>query len=351
MLKFCSLSFVLIDAPKVNESFNFKASILPVDSIVGSSRTMAHTAHRRLLWTPQNPGRTETDRFIRFIAQRHGLLLKGYQELHAYSVDKRTASDFWVDLFLFMNLKSDVPPRIGYVANVSSLLFISLRVETPLSNNKQRDGSFFPPLEFFPEVRLNFAQNLLMGQEHDAIAIHTCNEGGINLADVTWGRLYALVEQAADAMVASGVHLGDRVAAVISNRLETVVLCLAALSIGALWSTSSPDMGEQGILDRLLQIRPKLVFGESAVLYNGKLRGLLLKHTGCATRLTETPEYQNYVVIPTEGFPVTQKPEAKLTSWSGFLGRGTGRRLTFAQLPFSHPGFIVYSSGTVSGAV
>ena len=208
--------------------------------------------------------------------------------------------------------------------------------------------SLFPPPEFFPGIRLNFAENLLAGRDSNTIAVHTCTEGGENLHDVAWGELRSLVEQVADAMMSSGIKTGDRVAGVVSNRLETMVICLASLSIGALWSTSSPDMGVQGILDRLLQIRPRLVFGENAVMYNAKLRDLMAKNRQCAKRMTETPEYHNFIVISRGGDPPAQEvPGLKIISWGRFLSRGMGRKLSFKPLPFSHPGFIVYSSGTV----
>ncbi|OQU99362.1 hypothetical protein CLAIMM_05001 [Cladophialophora immunda] len=280
----------------------------------------------RLVWTPQQLGSTQTDRLLRLVNHRHNLQLRKYSELHAYSVNPRTASDFWVDLFIFLKIKANTEPLLGYVRA-----------------DAQR---MFPPLSFFPQIKLNFAENLLTGKPKNEIAIHACNEGGVNLRSTTWGELLSQVRQAADAMVSFGVGQGDRVAAVISNRPETMVLCLAALSLGAIWSTSSPDMGEQGILDRLFQIRPKLVFGETAVLYNGQMRDLRAKHQNCAARLA-SQAFQGYFLLETEGFRFEGHAQnVKIAPWSNFIRQSTGRELTFAQLPFSHPGFIVYSSGT-----
>jgi acetoacetyl-CoA synthetase len=206
----------------------------------------------------------------------------------------------------------------------------------------------FPPPLFFPEVRLNFTENMLADRDPSKVAIHACIEGGQEMQDITWGTLRSQTERIADAMVVSGIRAGDRVAGVVSNRLETMLACLATLSIGALWSTSSPDMGVKGILDRLLQIRPKLVFAESSVLYNGKVRDLMAKNREWAKRMLETPEFQNVIVTPRVG-DRSPRDEAnlKLVSWDSFLSRGTGRELQYQHMPFSHPGFIVYSSGTV----
>ncbi|EXJ71833.1 acetoacetate-CoA ligase [Cladophialophora psammophila CBS 110553] len=285
---------------------------------------MAISPQRRLLWQPQNLNSTETDRFRRFINKRHNLSIRDYGELHAYSVSKESAGDFWVDLFLFLDIKADVIPRSSYLGHLP----------------------MYSPPQFFPGIKSNFAANLLLGNNPKDIAIHACNEGGINLIHVTWGELYRRVEQTADAMAAFGIGVGDRVAAVISNRPETMILCLATLSLGALWSTSSPDMGDQGILDRLLQIRPKLVFAESAVLYNGKIRKLMEKHSACASRMQTTPEFITYVVIEHPDQPVKILQGSGLIGYPEFLQRRVGRKLSFEQLPFHHPGFIVYSSGT-----
>ncbi|EXJ76281.1 acetoacetate-CoA ligase [Cladophialophora psammophila CBS 110553] len=289
----------------------------------------------RLVWTPQRRGSTQTDHFLSVVNQRHNLRIRNYSELHAYSVNPCTASDFWVDLFVFLKIKADVVPVLGYIQNTD---FHSLLEDA---------GTLFPPPSFFPQIRLNFAENLLAGKVKEEIAIHACNEGGMNLRSVTWEELLSMVRQAADAMASFGIRIGDRVAAVISNRPETMALCLAALSLGAIWSTSSPDMGEQGILDRLLQIRPKLVFGETAVFYNGQMRDLRAKHGNCAAKLADTSEFQRYILLEQEGFLFNEHSQnAMVVTWSNFVDQGKGRELNFVQLPFSHPGFIVYSSGT-----
>jgi acetoacetyl-CoA synthetase len=193
---------------------------------------------------------------------------------------------------------------------------------------------------------MNFAQHLLEGKCHDEVAMYACSEGAQDLRHYTWGELWSRVERMADALVATGVREGDNVAAIISHCAEAIITCLAVLSIGAVWSTSSPDMGIKGIMDRLQQIQPKIVFFETSVVYNGKLRDLIEKYKECVDQLREIPNFQGAVFIP-RTITFISEPQSKIQCLDEFLTLGTGKQLSFVQLPFSHPGFIVYSSGTV----
>ncbi|OQU94355.1 hypothetical protein CLAIMM_00716 [Cladophialophora immunda] len=279
----------------------------------------------RLLWTPPNPSATMTDRLRRHINARRSLSLKDYTDLYTYSISDGSRDEFWVDLFVFLGMKGDKVPSIGFQEHVQHLMF--------------------PVPMWYPDIKLNFTENLLSCQDPTEIVIHACTEGGEDIRDVTWGDLHSQVAQLADAMLSSGITVGDRVAGVLSNRLETVVACLAALSMGALWSTSSPDMGVEGVLDRVRQIRPKLFIVESDVFYNGRVQDQMDKNRQCAGELLQTPEFVNMVVIPRRT-KVLEQRSLKVITWNTFLERGIGRPLKFAKLPFSHPGFIVYSSGT-----
>ncbi|KAJ4422243.1 hypothetical protein N0V82_003103, partial [Gnomoniopsis sp. IMI 355080] len=209
-------------------------------------------------------------------------------------------------------------------------------------------------------LQMNLAENIFAKYSSEDIILYVASEGAANVRNVTWKELRSQVARVASAMVSRGVDVGDRIAAVISNRLETIVTCLAALSLGAIWSSSSPDMGVDGILSRLRQIRPKMVFCENRVVYNGKLRYLLNKHRIWAKVLMqETAELEAVVVVGDmeedlgmEGDKFRSiseevESQAKLMPWNEFLSKGVrDRKLQFRQLPFNHPGFIVYSSGT-----
>lgn len=215
----------------------------------------------------------------------------------------------------------------------------------------------YPPPKFFPEIKMNIAESIFANYRSGSVILHVASERGPDVRDITWDELHADVARAASAMAAHGVRVGDRVAAVLTNRVETVVCCLAALSLGAIWSSSSPDMGVDGILSRLTQIRPKLVFCESEIVYNGKRVQLLAKHQTWAEALAkEAPELKAVVVIGemqgnggsmSKANPIPRSVKRIFTSWGPFLSQGASNRpLIFEQLPFSHPGFIVYSSGT-----
>lgn len=206
----------------------------------------------------------------------------------------------------------------------------------------------YPPPTFFPDVRMNFTEHIFEGKRGQDIALFACGEGGRDLRSVTWAELRHSVEAVSDALVARGVGTGDRVAAVISNCVEAIIICLATLAIGAIWSTSSPDMGTEGVFDRLVQIEPKVVFFETSVLYNGKLRDLNTKNHELITALRKVPEFQIGVILERDSRLASNlASEMDVQTWNMFLSTGTGRKLEFRRNAFDHPGFIVYSSGTV----
>lgn len=204
----------------------------------------------------------------------------------------------------------------------------------------------FPSPKFFPDAQLNFAQSVLQGRDPSAIALIETTEGNLEYNKVTWKQLTEQVEKLAAAMRSCGVKKGDRVAAVISTSRLAVALCLATLSIGAIWSSISPDFGSKAILDRLTQIDPKLVFADTTVLYNGKVRDLSRTITEWSPTVQSGASLQ-YIVFSARSPNATNKI-SKSTELEDFYKRGSGQKLRYEPLPFSHPAFIFYSSGTVS---
>ena len=205
----------------------------------------------------------------------------------------------------------------------------------------------FPPSRFFPDITMNFTEHVFQGRPSQDIALYACQEGATSIQEVKWHELHSKVAVMANAMRTSGLKKGDRVAAVISNCVEAIVACLATISIGAIFSTSSPDMGVDGIMDRFNQIEPRFAVFESSVVYNGKPRPLMDKARQCVSALRKLSNFQEAIIINREGSLETKMPP-RMTTWDEFGGRATSRRLLFEQVPFDHPGFIVYSSGTVS---
>ncbi|OAL46313.1 acetoacetate-CoA ligase [Pyrenochaeta sp. DS3sAY3a] len=286
-----------------------------------------------LLWSPRDSAATNMSKFRNQVARKYPHVpMSNYADLHSWSVHPSTALDFWKELFEFEGLQPE-----GLVGRVLG------------DEGAFRAGNLpmYPPPAFFPDIRMNFTEHILAGKRGQDIALFACGEGGKNLRSVTWAELRKTVEDVADALVALGVGVGDRIAAIISNCTEAIIICLATLSIGAIWSTSSPDMGAEGIFDRLVQIGPKLVFFETSVLYNGKLRNLNTKNNELITTLRKVPEFQIGVMLERDSKLASNLASEKdVQTWSRFLLNGTGKKLQFSRNAFNHPGFIVYSSGT-----
>ncbi|KAI9024374.1 acetoacetate-CoA ligase [Phycomyces nitens] len=199
--------------------------------------------------------------------------------------------------------------------------------------------------EWFKGARLNFAENLLWCRDPKKTAIIATGEGHPPV-EMSYAQLYDSVLQCAEAMKSIGVKTGDRVAAYIPNCSEAIVAMLAATSLGAIWSSTSPDFGTTGVLDRFSQIKPKILFSVNAVYYNGKT----LDHTvKLNTVVKDLPSVETVVVIPFIKDFVGQ-PVQKSQSWDQFLTKipksALPKKISFVQLPFNHPAFILFSSGT-----
>lgn len=201
---------------------------------------------------------------------------------------------------------------------------------------------------FFPEARLNYAENLLAfaSQSPDSEAILFWAEDKIRHS-ISWRELYEAVSQAAQALRHHGVKPGDRVAAYMPNMIETVVLMLASTSIGAIWSSCSPDFGVQGVVDRFGQIEPTVLIAADGYFYSGKEIDNLQKVDEIEARL---PSLNLTIIVPflssTLGRDLDQPKAENRWIYSDFVGCYTPRAIEFEQLPFDHPLFILYSSGT-----
>ena len=202
------------------------------------------------------------------------------------------------------------------------------------------DGDKMPGARWFPAVRLNFAQNLLRYKD-ERVALIARNEWG-HAREYTYAELHEIVGRLAHALREAGVKPGDRVAGFMPNIPETVIAMLAATSLGAVWSSCSPDFGTNGVVDRFGQIAPKVLFTADAYGYGGKTFDCLEKMREV---LTHIPSVEKLVVVPYSGdaFKLDGLPNAM--SWPDFLG-SESRDLEFTPTPFDHPLYIMYSSGT-----
>ncbi|XP_026545846.1 acetoacetyl-CoA synthetase [Notechis scutatus] len=276
------------------------------------------------MWEPDSKRNTSMDRFRAAVTAAYGIRLANYSEFYHWSVQHY--SDFWAEFWKF-----------------SGIVFSRLYDEVIDPSKSIADVP-----EWFKGSRLNYAENLLKHEENDKIALYAAREGKEEIEKVTFEDLRHQVAFYAAAMRKLGVHPGDRVVGYLPNGIHAVEAMLAAASIGAIWSATSPDFGINGVLDRFSQIQPKLIFSVEAVIYNGKRHNHLEKLQSVVKGL---PDLRKVVVIPyvssRESIDISRIPNSVFLE--DFLGTGKGDhvpQLEFEQLPFSHPLFIMYSSGT-----
>ncbi|KAJ9659477.1 hypothetical protein H2201_007368 [Coniosporium apollinis] len=290
----------------------------------------------RKLWEHPSPKSTQMCQFMQTANQRHDLNLQTFQDLHQWSVTQPVP--FWADVWTTASLihSGTYATVVDPTARIDSLP------------------------KWFKGVRLNFAENILFsrseadagqrttcGKEDAKVAVTQVREGGSEVQDVTYGELRRRVGRLAQALKARGVRKGDRVAVVASNSVDTLAVFLATTALGGLFSSSSTDMGTKGVLDRLLQIRPKWVFVDDWAVYNGKTVDLRGKMGEIVEGLGGVEEFEGCVAQPRfrEPADVSGVPKA-MTLWT-FLEAAAGRtELEFERVEFSDPFLVVYSSGT-----
>src|SRR5579862_583851 len=272
------------------------------------------------LWRP-SPARiadANLTRFLKCLNARRALALRDYDELYAWSLAQ--PGEFWRELARFADIRADWG-------------------EGPALLHPER----MPGARFFPNARLNFAANLLRFAD-DEPALVFRNERG-RRASLSYRELNAEVARIAAGLRAAGVTAGDRVAAFVPNIPEATIAMLAAASIGAVWSSCSPDFGVHGVLDRFGQIAPKVLFTADGYFYAGKQLDSLAPMAEVLARLSSVTQV---IVIPyaDPAPPLAQLAAggARVSLWSAF--GSAGARAEFAQLPFNHPLYILYSSGT-----
>jgi acetoacetyl-CoA synthetase len=270
------------------------------------------------LWAP-SPDRVANSRltaFMRSAEARWNRSLPDYSTLHRWSIDH--PEEFWRSLWDFAEVIG-VLPRLTL------------------------EGRGMLGTRWFPDARLNFAENLLRRRD-DSDAIVFWGEDKIRRR-MSHRELYANVARLAAAMKAEGVTIGDRVAAHMPNMPESVIAFLAAASIGATFTSASPDFGVQGVLDRFGQVEPKIIFVADGYFYNGKTIDSLDRAAEIAARI---PSIQRVVVTP-----YVQTDGHKLEAIRGGVMLNDFVRLSasvseldFERLPFDHPLVVMYSSGT-----
>lgn len=271
------------------------------------------------LWTPSASriATTRMDGFRRFINQRHGLDLADYPALHAWSVSEREA--FWQAIVEAFDVRFAQAPRAVL-----------------------EEGPAMPSAHWFPGATLNFAEHLLRRRdEHPAIV--AIGEDG-SREQLSYAQLATHVAGLQRSLRAAGVGIGDRVAAFMPNTWQTLVGMLATASLGATWSSCSPDFGTQGVIDRFGQIEPKVLIACAGYRYAGKNLDLTGKLNEILTHL---PTLQQLVVVPYANTACKAddfRTQAQVACWDDFY-QAEGEP-NFTPVPFEQPLYILYSSGT-----
>jgi acetoacetyl-CoA synthetase len=259
-----------------------------------------------LLWTP-SPERVERatiTAYQRWLEQSHGLRFHDYGELWRWSVDD--LEGFWASIREFFDVRFQA------------------------SGSRVLANATMPGAEWFPGAGLNYAEHIFRNKPDDAVALRHASELR-PLGEWTWAELRAHTAAIAAGLRASGVQAGDRVVAYMPNIPETVAALLACASIGAVWSSAAPEFGARSVIDRFAQIEPKVMLAVDGYRYGGKdfdKRGVVREIAG------EIPSLERTVTL---GY-------LDGSGWEdGFLGSGP---LEFDTLPFEHPLWVLYSSGT-----
>jgi acetoacetyl-CoA synthetase len=271
------------------------------------------------LWapSPERAAATRMASFIDFVNERHGTAIAGYDSLHRFSVERM--EDFWSAVWDFC----------GVLAQA--------RGDTVIADRAKMPGA-----RFFPDARLNFAQNLLRHSDRPGDALVFRGEDRV-LSRLSRAELRDQVSRLQQAFAAMGVRAGDRVAAFMPNMPETVVAMLAAASLGATFTSCSPDFGVQGVVDRFGQVEPKVLLCCDGYYYNGKVVETLPRIAEIVARL---PTVERVVVVPYACPEAGVAAVPRAVRLADFLAPFAAQAPAFASLPFNHPLYILYSSGT-----
>ncbi len=274
--------------------------------------------HDKPLWTPsaERVASAPMTAFMRAAGKLAGREFGNYRELHSWSVDDREA--FWSLVWDFCGIIGDKGTRV-------------------LAN-----GDLMPGAQFFPDATLNFAENLLRRRGSDE-AIVFRGEDKVSRR-WSWDDLHEQTSRIRQLFEAHGLKKGDRVAAMMPNMPETVAAMLAAASMGAVWSSCSPDFGVQGVLDRFGQIEPVIFLAPDGYWYGGKQNDVSAKVKEIVAQLPTVRATILVDYLGTARQAATAIPRA--ASLEDAIGGYQPREIEFEQLPFAHPLYILFSSGT-----
>jgi acetoacetyl-CoA synthetase len=286
------------------------------------------------LWKPtaDDCERAEMTRYMRWAGERRGAPFADYAQLWRWSVDQ--TEDFWASIWEFGGVRASRPYE------------------------RVLDSQRMPGARWFEGAELNYAENMLLGpttlaaRDPDRVAVLHCSELR-ELDELTWGELSRRVAAAAGGLRSLGVGRGDRVVAYMPNIPETLIAFLATASLGAVWSSAAPEFGARSVIDRFAQIEPKVLLTVDGYRHGGKDFD---RTAVAAAILEELPTVEQLVMLPylsgaADPASVTGRSRVRAHSWSQLLARGEGSDALasgqrFEQVPFEHPLWVLYSSGT-----
>ncbi|NIY74469.1 acetoacetate--CoA ligase [Thalassospira sp. HF15] len=271
-----------------------------------------------LLWQPttERVENANVTRFRGWVNEKYALHLQSFTELYDWSVSE--IERFWPAVIEYAELKAETWGERVLI-----------------------DGNKMPGAQFFPDARLNFAENLLVrDDDHDALVFWGEDKVKTRLS---WAELNIAVSKFSQALRAEGVRKGDRVCGYMPNMSETVIAMLATAAIGATWSSASPDFGVQGVVDRFGQIEPTVMITVDGYHYNGKQHDIREKVRDVVDRIDCL---KKVVIVPYafDGTNTTDIPNA--VTYDDFIAPFPTERIVFEQVEFNHPLYVMFSSGT-----
>jgi acetoacetyl-CoA synthetase len=272
----------------------------------------------KLLWEPSDDRIKDTNmyRFMNFINEKYSQNFKEYAPLYEWSISH--VPEFWAAFWEFADIKHS-RPYDQIIDNLSKM----------------------PGAKWFSGARLNFAENLLRYRD-DQTALIFKGEGRDSVK-MTYAQLYDEVARLAKSLKDAGIQAGDRVVGFMPNMPQAMAAMLAAASMGATWSSCSPDFGIKGVLDRFGQIKPRILFTANGYQFKGKYIDSLQRISDI---LKELPSIEKVVVVPYTEQKADISDVANAVHYADFKSSESNLEIQFEQLPFEHPLYIMYSSGT-----
>ena len=266
-----------------------------------------------VVWTPSQDQilNSNLKRFENFVSRKIGKEFKSYQELHEFSI---STPEFWRLLIEYCEVIGDWQGPVYEGENIITA-------------------------KWFPKSRLNFAENMLKNRSRDTALVFRCENRFFE--NVTFTELYDQVSKVAQHLGALGVKKGDRVAGFLPNFIGSIVAMLATVSVGAIWSSCSPDFGEQGVIDRFGQIEPKVLFCVDGYFYNGRSHNCLRKIKSFSAKLPTVKQVVMFDYASLDKISIKNS-----ISYNEILDNYNPKKIEFKRVDFDHPLYIMYSSGT-----